>query len=64
MIFKTMNSNEFKNYFDDNIENKNRKLIKKNTISAKNLRIFPNKDKIEYLNKKEISPQLKININI
>ena len=64
MIFKTMNSNEFKNYFDDNIENKNRKLIKKNTISAKNLRIFPNKYKIEYLNKKEISPQLKININI
>ena len=63
-VFKTLNSNEFINYFDNNNENKNKKNIKKNTISANNLRILPNKSKIQYLNNKEITPQLKININI
>ena len=63
-VFKTLNSNEFINYFDNNNENKNKKNIKKNTMSANNLRILPNKSKIQYLNNKEITPQLKININI
>jgi hypothetical protein len=43
---------------------KNSKYIKKNTRSAKNIRILPNKFKIQYLNNIEKSPQLKININI